>query len=148
MYRSPPGSHDHAPHTCRAQQQGPEGKDEAMTMASLTASLVARRDHPRHAGTGHAPLYDQSQARHGALLGKTPQKKPPERKAAEAKAPQRKAPGRKAKTLRLDPGTDRQLRQTAARQGTTQQALMETALKRLLHKINRHPPDHPSNGGT
>ena len=134
-----------------------------MTMASLTASLLARKGDARPsastrdifatgaratplknankkpaAGTG-SQKNNPAQFPHSVSATLQPQghKNSPLQQKAQlhtsgAERNTARQGKRKAKTLRLDTTTDMTLRLLAARQGTSQQALMEKAVKALL----------------
>jgi hypothetical protein len=125
-----------------------------MTMASLSASLLARKGDakpahktalrvqelflpPAPAPKTGLTIAPKAMTAHMPVAAKQviPQKpaaprgeaKPAPRTAARAKA-------RASKTLRLDTATNRTLRLLAARDGVTQQSLMEQAVKELLKR--------------
>ncbi len=163
-----------------------------MTMASLTASLLARKGHAQPSASARdifapdlsadkrwpAPGKKASDAPKQADHAGQPALRPAKTEAANEQicsAPQKEpeqtpprplfapvearhtqtaqtgevvrhsatrahaanADTRKHKTLRLDEGTDMQLRLLAARKGTSQQALMEEAIRELLKAETR-----------
>lgn len=132
-----------------------------MTMASLTASLLTRNaiDRPRrrgnhpargtpngHIGQGASSTRSGTTATHQLMAAVAPQQPvpgtpPPGKKVSgQARGDTTSAATRKAKTLRLDPRTDQQLRRTAARLGKTQQSIMEQGLKTLLDTLSSDVP--------
>ena len=119
-------------------------------MASLSASLLARKGEERPANRARemimprkAPVHDLPRHdSHGhdslglgsvVLSSSVPRPLKPETKLTTARPrPLVKTADRKQKCLRLDRETDRALRMLAARDGVTQQSLMEAAVKTLL----------------
>lgn len=136
-----------------------------MTMASLTASLLARKGDARPSASARdifapgtrasadknaqkKPATALGTGRHKNSFAELPhsvsstiqplgrQNSPPQQKAppqiSDAARKTTRHGKRKVKTLRLDTTTDMTLRLLTARQNTTQQALMEKAVKALL----------------
>lgn len=100
-----------------------DGQDSLRPHSPVAAKVPAREDRlPRPAATASKPV---QKSRHARLVS------PGE---GAAKPDGVKSPARKHKSLRLDEATDLQLRLLAARQGSSQQAVMEKALKALLRK--------------
>ncbi len=108
-----------------------------MTMASLSASLLARKGDarpanrvqeifvPRNAPQAHAPLpIVPARAKSEPMALPRTHKTGTPAKSTTA--------DRKQKSLRLERETDRALRMLAARDGVTQQSLMEAAVKALI----------------
>lgn len=136
-----------------------------MTMASLTASLLARKGDARPSASARdifapgtrAPADKNAKKKAAATLGTGSHKNsfaelphsvsatiqplgrqnsPPQQKTqpqiSGAAGKTTRHGKRRAKTLRLDTTTDMTLRLLAVRQNTSQQALMEKAVKALL----------------
>lgn len=113
-----------------------------MTMASLSASLLTRHTDRRQRERGNEIFAPRKAVRlptpevrpspsEAQPLGQKPAPLRPHKARAASKA---SAPTRKQKTLRLDRETDRALRMLAARDGVTQQSLMDAAVKALIRE--------------
>ncbi len=123
-----------------------------MTMASLSASLLARKGDARpanrvkemfvprsapqpHASEPRTPKACSPETRASLLPARAKSEKPVQlREHGTSPAPQTSVAARKQKSLRLDLVTDRALRMLAARDGVTQQSLMEAAVKTLINE--------------
>lgn len=108
-----------------------------MTMASLSASLLARKGDARPANRVQEMFVPRNAPQARAPLPIAPARA----KSEPATLPRVRKTGassksvaadRKQKSLRLERETDRALRMLAARDGVTQQSLMEAAVKALI----------------
>ncbi|WP_417466233.1 hypothetical protein [Kordiimonas sp.] len=110
-----------------------------MTMASLSASLLARKGDARPANRVQEMFVPRNAPQARAPLPIVPAKAKNEPttlpKARQTSAATKSAAAdRKQKSLRLERETDRALRMLAARDGVTQQSLMEAAVKALIEE--------------
>ncbi|WP_417462697.1 hypothetical protein [Kordiimonas sp.] len=118
-----------------------------MTMASLSASLLARKGDARPANRVKEMFVPRSAPQPRSTEARTPETHTPSlpvratsekpvqlREHGTSPAPQTSVAARKQKSLRLDLVTDRALRMLAARDGVTQQSLMEAAVKTLINE--------------
>ncbi|SDD24153.1 MULTISPECIES: ribbon-helix-helix domain-containing protein [Kordiimonas] len=103
----------------------PKAAQEAANEQICSASQKASEQTPPR------PLFAPAEARH--TLVQTDEVVRPSKPAAKAAA----VDTRKHKTLRLDEDMDMQLRLLAARKGTSQQSLMEEAVRELLKSETR-----------